>query len=179
MNTEERRNEIINLLKASDIISGSALSSVLNVSRQVVVQDIAILRAEGYDIISTSRGYMLEDEPHKGESSRVFKLFCDDGDVEEVDMGGRVSDVFIYHRVYGILHSDINIKSRLDIERYVNKIASGHSDYLKNITSGYHYHTVLADNIDNLDLIQRKLGDAGFLAPLQDYEPVDFWGEKE
>lgn len=59
---------------------------------------------------------------------------------------------------------------------YLQSIRTGKSQPLMNLTSGYHYHTVLAESSEVLDTIQNKLMDAGFLAPLTDYEPVDFWG---
>ena len=107
-----------------------------------------------------------------------------DDEVEEelstiVDAGGRVRDVFVYHKVYGVLRADMNIKSRRDIKNYLDEINSGKSSLLKNVTSGYHYHTILADSEDILDAIQDELQQKGFLAKLQDYEPVDFWGEEE
>ena len=107
-----------------------------------------------------------------------------DDEVEEelstiVDAGGHVRDVFVYHKVYGVLRADMNIKSRRDIKNYLDEINSGKSSLLKNVTSGYHYHTILADSEDILDVIQDELQQKGFLAKLQDYEPVDFWGEEE
>ena len=107
-----------------------------------------------------------------------------DDEVEEelstiVDAGGHVRDVFVYHKVYGVLRADMNIKSRRDIKNYLDEINSGKSSLLKNVTSGYHYHTILADSEEILDAIQEELQQKGFLAKLQDYEPVDFWGEEE
>ena len=105
-----------------------------------------------------------------------------DDEVEEelsaiVDAGGHVKDVFVYHKGYGVLRADMNIKSRRDIKNYLEEISSGKSSLLKNVTSGYHYHTILADSEEILDAIQEELQQKGFLAKLQDYEPVDFWGE--
>ena len=91
-----------------------------------------------------------------------------------VDLGGYVKDVFVYHKAYGVLRADMDIRSRLDIEHFMEKIASGKSNLLMNVTSGYHYHTVLADSVQLLDIIQEKLDQKGFLAKLQDYEPVEF-----
>ena len=107
-----------------------------------------------------------------------------DDEVEEelstiVDAGGHVRDVFVYHKVYGVLRADMNIKSRRDIKNYLDEISSGKSSLLKNVTSGYHYHPILADSEDILDAIQDELQQKGFLAKLQDYEPVDFWGQEE
>lgn len=87
--------------------------------------------------------------------------------------------MFVYHKVYGVLRADMNIKSRRDIKNYLEEISSGKSSLLKNVTSGYHYHTILADSEEILDAIQEELQQKGFLAKLQDYEPVDFWGEEE
>ena len=96
-----------------------------------------------------------------------------------VDLGGVVEDVFVYHKVYGVLRADMNIKSRRDVREYVQTLESGKSSLLKNVTSGYHYHTIRADSTEILDMIQEELQKKGFLAKLQDYEPVDFWGEDD
>jgi hypothetical protein len=91
-----------------------------------------------------------------------------------VDCGGIVEDVFVYHKVYGILRAEMNIRSRLDVQHFVDDIKSGKSSLLKNVTSGYHYHTVYAPSEQLLDVIQQRLKERGFLAQLKDYEPVEF-----
>ena len=181
MDGADRRKEILRILEESGKpVSGLSLSKKLKVSRQVIVQDMALLRANGNSIYSTNRGYLMEK---KNEAVRVLKVIHSDEEAKEeleaiVDMGGQVRDVFVYHKVYGVVKADMNIKSRMDIKEYMDDIASGKSTSLKNVTSGYHYHTIVADNEEILDLIQAKLQERGFLAKLQDYEPVDFWGEK-
>jgi len=178
--SEERRENLIRILSDNEKpVSGGSLSDQLDVSRQVIVQDIAILRAHGYQIFSTNRGYYLQDVH---ALTRVFKVCHDASKIEEelnliVDLGGRVLDVFVYHKVYGVVKVDLKIKSRLDIKNYLAQIKDAKSKPLLTITSGYHYHTVNADSVEILDLIQEKLADAGFLANLTDYEPVDFWKE--
>ena len=162
-------------------MSGVALAKQLDVSRQVIVQDIALIRAADYDIYSTNRGYVIKSEK---EHTRIVKVKHAESDVETelnaiVDMGGWVKDVFVYHKVYGVLRADMNIKSRMDIRRYMEEIATGKSSLLKNVTSGYHYHTIRAESKEILDIIQEKLQKAGFLAKLQDYEPVDFWKQEQ
>lgn len=182
MNGEQRRKKIIERLSQSGTpVPGVALAKELAVSRQVVVQDIALLRANGTNILSTNRGYLVQEE---NATSRVFKVIHSDDEVEEelnliVDLGGVVEDVFVYHKVYGVLRADMNIKSRRDVREYVQTLESGKSSLLKNVTSGYHYHTIRADSTEILDMIQEELRKKGFLAKLQDYEPVDFWGEDE
>lgn len=179
MSGEQRRKQLLQLLSNSrTTISGAVLAKQLQVSRQVIVQDIALLRANGADILSANRGYMMLQAAH--EASRVFKMLHSDAQTEEeltlvVDMGGKVKDVFIYHKVYGIVRADMKIRSRRDVEIFMEKIQSGKSSLLKNVTSGYHYHTIFADDEQTLDAIQEKLAQRGMLAHLQDDEPVDFW----
>ena len=117
-----------------------------------------------------------------GSFSPSFLNKAADDEVEKelttiVDLGGTVEDVFVYHKVYGVLRAEMNIKSRMDIRNYIEEIRSGKSSLLKNVTSGYHYHTVRAERVEILDMIQEELQKKGLLAKLQDYEPVDFWGQ--
>lgn len=181
MNGEQRRQKIVQMLKTGNTpLSGSALAQCFGVSRQVIVQDIALLRANGMDIISTNRGYILQID---SGVSRVFKVRHEDDEVAQemnliVDLGGRIEDVFVYHKVYGVIKADMNICSRMDVQEYVEKISTGKSSLLKNVTSGYHYHTIHAANEEILDKIQQGLEKCGFLAKLQDYEPVDFWSHE-
>ena len=174
---EQRRAGIINYLNESESpVSGEKLADVFNVSRQVIVQDIALLRAADCGIISTNRGYVLNQ---KRGMQRILKLIHSDAQIEEElnmieDNGGRLSDVFVYHKIYGWIKVDLSIKSRRDVQSYMEEISTGKSFPLKNVTSGYHYHTIYADDEKTLDVIQEKLQHAGFLAELKNYEPVDF-----
>ena len=178
MKTSERRNEIIAMLrKAKGPIAAKELASEFQVSRQVIVQDMALLRAQENDITSTNLGYSILKQD---KARRVFKVMHTDEQVEEelsliVDYGGVVEDVFIYHKVYGIVRADLQIRCRKDIEAFLQDLATGKSGLLKNVTSNYHYHTVSAPTEKLLDLIQQQLMEKGFLAKLQDYEPVNFW----
>lgn len=182
MSGEQRREQIIEIIKNSaSPVSGTALAKMVNVSRQVVVQDIALIRANGVDVISTNRGYVIGDS---GKVSRVFKVHHTEAQVEEelnlfVDFGGIVKDVFVYHKVYNVLKADMNLKSRADVRKYLGELASGKSTLLMNVTSGYHYHTILADDEETLDIIQEELWAKGFLAKLQEYEPVKFGKKTE
>ena len=179
MRADERRKEIVSLmLKTQKAISGGQLSEKLGVSRQIIVQDISALKAAGYDIISTHNGYIMKTKPL---NARVFKVIHSDEDVEKelnliVDLGGTIEDVFIYHKVYNKVAAPMGIKSRRDVELFLSNIASGKSSLLKNVTSGYHYHTVLAENRETLELIEEKLKEHGFLAQLQEYEPDEITG---
>lgn len=174
MNGIDRREKIIGILENSDVpVSGLSLSKKLHVSRQVIVQDIALIRANGRSVFSTNRGYVIEKQK---EASRILKVVHTDEEVRDelmtvVDMGGKVRDVFVYHKVYGVLKAEMNITSRFTVEQFMEQIATGKSGLLKNVTAGYHYHTVLADSEEILDLIEDKLKEKGYLAPIQEYEP--------
>ena len=178
---QERREEILKILKSStEPVAGTELAKQLDVSRQVIVQDMALIRANGVNVIATNRGYVIQEV---NNVSRVFKVIHSDEQVEEelnlfVDLGGKVEDVFVYHKVYGVIKAEMNIKSRRDVRKYMEGITSGKSTNLMNLTSNYHYHTISAEDKETLDMIQEELVQKGFWAKLQDYEPVDFWKEK-
>ena len=60
MEGKDRRERLIALLQQADTpISGTELAKQLGVSRQVIVQDVALLRAENCEILSTNKGYLL------------------------------------------------------------------------------------------------------------------------
>lgn len=166
MTGEERRSEILNSIKmAKSPVSGAALANKYHVSRQVIVQDIALLRAANYEISSTNRGYVIH-MPHK--VTRVFSVFHTDEQIEDelntiVDMGGRVLDVFVEHGVYGHLSARLSICSRRNVRDFVDGISSGESRPLKNLTSGLHCHTVEADSEEVLDIIAKELTAKGYL----------------
>jgi len=182
MKGNERRDALRRiLLKMDRPVSGKELAGMLGVSRQVIVQDITLLRTQGEEILSTTTGYILKAEI---ANSRVFKVVHTDEQTQEelrtiVDLGGCVEDVFVYHKVYGTVKADLHIRSRKDADDFIESFTSGKSSLLKNVTSGYHYHTVTAASQQLLDLIQENLRVKGFLAELQDYEPVDFWSDKK
>lgn len=162
----ERRNDIINRIKSSAApVSGKALAQAYEVSRQVIVQDIALIRASGHNIISTNRGYIL-NAPHT--VSRIFKVQHTDDELENelcsiVDYGGKIINVMINHRVYGHMEAELNITSRRKVMEFMEDIKSGKSSPLKNITSNYHYHKVEADSEETLDMIEEMLRRKGYL----------------
>lgn len=181
MKAEERRKEIVKQLsKTNTPISAGVFSQNFGVSRQIIVKDIARLRSDGYSIVSLSKGYMLNQSV---KPERIFKIIHSDEDVETelnliVDLGGIVKDVFIYHKVYNKVSAKMDIKSRSDVAKFLESITSGKSSLLKNVTSGYHYHTVLAETAETLSMIEEKLKEKGFLAPLQEYEPAELFEKK-
>ena len=166
MTGSERREAILNRIKSSERpVAGRALAASYDVSRQVIVQDIALIRASGYNIISTNRGYILS-EP--STVSRTFRVRHTDEQLEEelysiVDLGGCVRNVMVNHKVYGQMEAPLNITSRRKAAEFIADIRSGKSSPLKNITSDYHYHVVEADSEETLDMIEKMLDQKGFL----------------
>ena len=160
MKVTERRKAIVNLLSASKTpISGGELSKQFNVSRQIIVQDITVLKGLGYEIFSTHHGYVLQKSPLV---ERVFKLKHTTEQTEDelnsiVDLGGTVVDVFVWHKVYGKISATLNIFSRLHVKQFLEGVRTGKSTELMNITGGYHYHTVRAESESILDKIGEML----------------------
>ena len=173
MSGAERRKKIIDMIReASAPLSGGALGKAAGVSRQVVVQDIALLRTEGYPILATARGYIL-DQPK--QAVRRFKMFHTNEQTEKelttiVDLGGCLQDVMVNHRVYGRISAPLNIKNRRDVQHFMENLRSGKSTPLLNVTSGYHFHTVSADSEEILDEIEAALKEQNFLCEIFSYE---------
>lgn len=166
MHGEERRREILKMIESSPTpVSGTALSREFHVSRQVIVQDIALLRAANEEILATSRGYIL-NSPKSVE--RVIAVCHTDEEILEelnlvVDNGGTVKDVFVRHTVYGEMRGNLSVSSRKKAAAFMEDIQNGSSQPLKNITSGYHFHTIQADSEHTLDGIEEELKKRGFL----------------
>ena len=168
MKAEERRKNIIGMLMASKApISGSRLSAELGVSRQIIVQDITVLKGTGYEILSTSNGYILNKSPL---AERVFKVKHSSEQTEDelnciVDLGGTVVDVFVWHKVYGKIEAPLNIFSRHHVKQFMEGVRTGKSTELMSITGGYHYHTVRADSEEILDKISDALDERAYIVP--------------
>lgn len=173
MTGEERRRYIVSLLEqASGPLTGAELARDCQVSRQVVVQDIALLRADGCAISSTTHGYALER--HK-RPCRLFKVHHYASEVGDelrliVDLGGTVEDTMVNHRTYGVVSAPLGVASRRDVERFLDDLATSRSSLLSGTTSGYHFHHVSAQSEEVLDLIEQALADHGWLAEMDDYE---------
>ncbi|MBR5508885.1 MAG: transcription repressor NadR [Lachnospiraceae bacterium] len=173
MTGAERRKQILSLMReSSKPLSGSALGSATGVSRQVVVQDIALLRTEGHSIVATARGYLLDEPRHL---TRSFKVCHNTEQTEEelttiVDLGGCILDVMVNHRIYGKMSAPLNIKNRRDVQVFMNNLRTGKSTPLLNVTSGYHFHQVAAESEEILDEIEAALREKNFLSELLPYE---------
>lgn len=168
MKVAERRKAIVNLLLSSkEPISGGELARQFDISRQIIVQDITVLKGTGYDILSTSQGYVLQRSPL---AERVFKVKHTSEQTEDelnciVELGGTVVDVFVWHKVYGRIVAPLNIFSSHHVKQFMEGVRTGKSSELMAITGGYHYHTVRADSETILDQIGFALTERKYIVP--------------
>ena len=168
MKAAERRKAMVALLMAEkEPISGGELSARFGVSRQIIVQDMTVLKGGGYEILSTHKGYLMQKSPL---CERIFKVCHTTAQTEDelnaiVKLGGTVVDVFVWHKVYGKIEASLNIFSELQIRQFIEGVRSGKSVELMNITGGYHYHTVRAESENVLDRIEQTLNEKGYTVP--------------
>lgn len=166
MKAHERRAEILSLIgNSQNPVAANFLSEKYSVSRQVIVQDIAILRAQGYGVISTNRGYVLGSGLR---AERVFKCrhtlqeLVDESEII-ISRGGKVEDITVNHRVYGKISARLELSTLRHAEELYRSLVSGASKPLMSVTDGYHYHTVSGENEQTLDEIECALREKGYL----------------
>lgn len=167
---EERREFIMQLLKKSDQpITGKELADKTNVSRQVIVTDMALLKTRKEPIIATNRGYLyIEKQSSKGKYSRV--IVCNHTPEETkkeleiiVDAGVTVVDVIVEHQIYGDLTGSLMISSRYDVNEFVTALSKQEANLLSVLTEGIHLHTLEADSKEKLDAACHALQKVGIL----------------
>ncbi|WP_033170169.1 transcription repressor NadR [Selenomonas sp. ND2010] len=163
MNTEERRRKLFERLKeAEQPLTGTKLSREFGVSRQIIVGDISILRAQGVQIFATPRGYILPQE--QGQASQMVTLVCqhDAAGMEKellaiVDNGGAVLDVIVEHPLYGPIRGDLLLENRRDIRAFLSKMQKCQANPLLVVTGGVHMHTVRVPDEETLQAIREDL----------------------
>lgn len=167
MNSEERRNRILSRLNESSApVSAGALASEFSVTRQIIVADIALLRASGESITAKSRGYVLE-RTYNGIIKRIAvkhtekELLCELYTV--VDNGATVIDVIVEHSVYGKISAELNLSSRYDVDEFVKKVNATGANPLSILTEGFHIHTINVKDEDAFYRITKKLSELGIL----------------
>ncbi len=170
MTGEDRRTSILQkLTNTATPLSGLALAKEFHVSRQVIVQDIALMRAENHRILSTNKGYIYR--PAGMESAmpkRVFFVKHSTSQVLDefmtiVELGGKVLDVSVEHELYGVIRVDLMIESVSDAQDFYSRLQSCHDNPLKVLTDDCHCHTVAAASNKLLDLIEQELKEKGYL----------------
>lgn len=168
MEGSKRREQLIKILKdQAEPVSGTELSRLLGVSRQVIVQDIALLRASDVNIFSTTKGYLIY-QSNNPKVKRVFKVKHHTEQIEDelctiVDNGGKILDVLVNHEIYGDITTALTIRNRQDVYDFVNKVKEKKIVPLKDLTDGVHQHTVEADTEETLERIENALREKGYL----------------
>ena len=167
MHADTRRQAILDQLRdAAGPISAAALAAKFSVSRQIIVGDIALLRAAGAEISATPRGYVILPAP----PGLVRQVACrhDAAGMEAelnamVDQGCTVLDVIVEHPIYGQLTGQLQISSRYDVGQFVQRCRRQEAAPLSQLTEGIHLHTVACPSQEAYDRVRESLSKLGFL----------------
>ncbi|EUJ32088.1 hypothetical protein MFLO_07882 [Listeria floridensis FSL S10-1187] len=165
---EDRREAILSWLEnSSEPISGAELAKRTKVSRQVIVQDISLLRAMNETIISTPQGYLMVKEgskrPRRVIACKHTKEQAELELITLVDFGVSVIDVIVEHPIYGELTGSLHLNSRFDVEKFVQKLKTTDARMLSGLTNGLHLHTIEADTTEQLTKAAEALEKLGIL----------------
>ncbi|WP_274307570.1 transcription repressor NadR [Solibacillus daqui] len=166
---EERRIELLALLKnAKQPLTGTDLAKHTNVSRQVIVNDMNLLKARNEPIVATSQGYVYMHHVQQEKFTR--KIVCahkpDEAKDELfilVDCGVTVESVIVEHPVYGEITASIMVSNRLEVEQFVKRVEESNALYLSALTDGTHLHVISATSKESIKLAEAKLRERGFL----------------
>ena len=163
----DRKEQIIEEIKKSEKpISATKLASIFGVSRQIIVGDVALLRASGVQIIATPRGYVLGKQPTQNTYTIAVKHEeCELADelYTIVDMGGSIIDVIVEHPIYGQLTGELHIQSRYDVNAFLDKVKKEKANALSALTNGLHLHTIQCPTPEVYNRIIEALESKGYL----------------
>lgn len=167
---EQRREWILQKLEEHGIaVKGAALAEEANVSRQVIVNDINLLKVAGHPILATSQGYILFSEsPGEGKvRERVVCFHLPENTMDElqtiVDCGVTVDDVTIEHPVYGEISAQVQVSNRNEITTFMTQIKENNATLLLEMTDGTHLHWLSADSQEKIDAAKDALRIKGYL----------------
>lgn len=169
MKASQRREMILEKLGSCDkTISATQLASEFGVSRQVIVGDIALLRAQGVDVLSTPKGYMIRESISNHYYSARIVCKHSPGDTEKelsiiLEHGGQILTVEVDHPVYGMLTAPLNIKSNDDSVVFIEAIRDSRGQFLSSLTEGLHSHLISCPSISTFERIKNELKNAGIL----------------
>jgi uncharacterized protein len=165
---DDRRRRIVEWMRAHrDPVRGGELARRFQVSRQCVVQDMAILRAGGKEVLATPRGYRLPEGPVLAHQAILACRHEPDRTEEElqilVDHGVKVLDVIVEHPFYGEIRGSLMIESRADVQDFLRQMRISRGTLLSSLTSGVHLHTVEASRAEMISRARARLRARGFL----------------
>lgn len=172
MDAASRRKKIVQILHSADEpVSAGKLAAVFGISRQIIVGDIALLRASGKDITATPRGYILTGQS-EGIVHRIPCRHRPEDMREElqimVDNGCRVRDVIVEHPIYGQLTGELNISTRYDVDEFIMKARRSDAAPLSDLTGGIHLHTVFCPDEEAYRRVLESMRKRGFIYEDQD-----------
>lgn len=168
MTSVERRMAMLSSLQETEEpITGSLFASRFGVTRQIIVKDMALLKAQGYDILSTAKGYCLKVAPEIWKKRTITVCHAAE-DIERelqiiVDLGGHALRTEVNHPAYGKIGERLSVKSRKDIQIFLEKVMAEGCEPLLFLTKGIHTHVIEAEDEKTLDEICDALNDAGYL----------------
>jgi uncharacterized protein len=165
---DRRRRQIVAWMRThGGPIRGGELAKRFRVSRQSLVQDVAILRAGGEDIVATPRGYRLPEGRERGHRAILACRHAPERTEEElqilVDHGVKILDVIVEHPLYGELRGSLMIESRADLQDFLKHVTASHASLLSSLTGGVHLHTVEASRPEMISRAKARLRAEGFL----------------
>ena len=169
MHADERRTRLLEILQdKNEYQNATRLAQELGVSRQIIVSDVAILRERGWDIISTPRGYLLDERSDWGYSGTVACRHDGEGVRREfyivVDNGGAVIDISVEHPIYGQITARLDIRSRYDADLFIDRCREEKAVLLSALTDGLHLHRIGVQRREDFLRIRAALKEAGILA---------------
>ena len=161
-----RQNILAELNEATAPINATKLAEMNGVTRQIIVADIALLRAAGNNIRAEHKGYVLDRAIGEIRKKIVCK-HSKEGTLEEfyavVDNGGKILDVQIEHSIYGILSADMSISSRFDANEFIRETGKEDATLLSDLTGGIHVHTISVKDEETFARIVARLKELGVL----------------
>ncbi len=167
MNSIQRRDNIIKLLLESDgPLKGSIIAKEYSVTRQVIVKDIAILRAKGESIIATPDGYIINKNQNKVKAiiavTHTEKEMFNEMSIV-IKYGGIIEDVIVEHPLYGEITGMLMIKNYNELNKFIIKYEEQKARLLSVLTNGVHLHTIAAENEEDINLIISELKECNFI----------------
>ena len=168
MTAAQRRQAVAQALRQVDgPLSAAALAARFSVSRQIIVGDVALLRAAGEPIAATPRGYVLGEPPVSGVR-RTLACVHSSADMGRelyliVDNGGEAVDVVVEHPVYGELRGALCLRNRRDVDEFLRRVEQAPAKPLSILTDGIHLHTIACPDQAAMDRVTAALDEAGFL----------------
>jgi len=164
----KRRQRLMEWMRTqSRPVPGGVLARHFHVSRQCLVQDVAILRAAGEEILSAPQGYRLPGAQTSAHRAILACRHAPERTEEElqilVDHGVRVLDVVVEHPLYGELRGALMLESRADVQDFLAKWRGEKATLLSSLTHGVHLHTVEAHKPEMIARAKAQLQARGIL----------------